>query len=212
MTYHIFVGDVAGNIYFTAFKANVKIGVDMPLSGNDTLAQANAILQSTYKLNSTVLNVGETLVKDTAKVASGVKKPMKTMTGDSKVELPVGDIAQLAKDAVSGVGDIANAVSGVNLSKRQVPVSVGNTNGTMGSTIIDQYPYLSLFIQRYANPKNYGHTTGFVCESTLKLGDVRGFTVLSNPDLSGLSGATSEELSELNGILTSGFFVGEFNG
>lgn len=208
LTYHIFVGDVAGNMYFTAFKANVKIGVDMPLSGNDTIAQANAILQSTYKLNSTVLNVGETMVKDVAKVASGVKKPMKTMEGDSKLELPVGDIAQFAKDAVSGVNDLANAVSGVNLSKRQVPVSVGNTNGTMGSTIIDQYPYLSLFIQRYANPLNYGHTTGFVCESTLKLSDVSGFTVLSNPDLSDITGATAEEINELNGILTSGFFVG----
>jgi hypothetical protein len=48
-----------------------------------------------------------------------------------------------------------------------------------------------------------------VCESALPLSSVRGFTKLSNPDLSNLSGATADELNELTTILTAGFFVGE---
>lgn len=56
-------------------------------------------------------------------------------------------------------------------------------------------------------PNRFAHTKGYMCMSTYKLKDLKGFTKLSNDvDLSGFA-ITSEELEELKSILTSGFYL-----
>lgn len=56
-------------------------------------------------------------------------------------------------------------------------------------------------------PNRFAHTKGYMCMSTYKLKDLKGFTKLSSDiDLSGFA-ITSEELEELKSILTSGFYL-----
>ena len=56
-------------------------------------------------------------------------------------------------------------------------------------------------------PNRFAHTKGYMCMSTYKLKDLKGFTKLSSDvDLSGFT-ITSEELEELKSILTSGFYL-----
>ena len=179
------------------YSKNVKIAIDLPLSGNDQISQSNAILQSTYKLTSTTLQTASSLISSAEKTAG----KLASHTAN------VGDVVSFATDAVQGVMDIGMASAEASLAKRQVPVSIGDINGTIATTQIRQFPYLTLYRQKTANPANYGHTTGFVCEAAYTLSQLSGFTILSNPDLSMVQGATQEELSELMGILTTGFYI-----
>lgn len=189
------------------FEKQVKIAIDLPLSGNDQISQSNAILQSTYKLASTTLQTASSLISSAEKTG---KKLALHKAG-------VGDVASFAASAIQGVMDIGVASAEASLAKRQVPVTTGDINGTMSSTITRQYPVLTFYRQKTANPDNYGHTTGYVCEAALTLNSIEeerkkqgiphAFTVLSNPDLGDISGATQEELEELMGILTTGFYI-----
>lgn len=198
VAFSLFSGATSSNDYEQIlYSKNIKIAIDLPLSGNDQISQSNAILQATYNQASKILSVGSSLISEGV---SSVKK------GLSK-DLGVGDVAKFATDAVQGVMDVGMASAEASLAKRQVPVSIGDINGTFATTQIRQYPYLTLYRQKTANPANYGHTTGFVCEATYTLGELSGFTVLSNPDLRDISGATQEELEELMGILTTGFYI-----
>lgn len=189
------------------FEKQVKLAIDLPLSGNDQIAQSNAIFQSTYKLASTTLQTASSLISSAEKTG---KKLALHKAG-------VGDVASFAASAIQGVMDIGVASAEATLAKRQVPITTGDINGTMSSTITRQYPVLTFYRQKTANPDNYGHTTGYVCEAALTLNSIEAertrqgiphaFTVLSNPDLGNVSGATQEELEELMGILTTGFYV-----
>lgn len=199
ITFNLFSGAISDdNVYEQIlYSKNVKIAIDLPLSGNDQISQSNAVLQSTYKLTSTTLQTASSLISSAEKTAGKL----------AAHKAKVGDVASFAIDAVQGVMDIGMASAEASLAKRQVPVSIGDINGTIATTQFRQVPYLTLYRQKTANPANYGHTTGFVCEAAYTLSQLSGFTVLSNPDLSIVQGATQEELSELMGILTTGFYI-----
>lgn len=197
ITFSLFTGAPGEPYDQILYSKNVKIAIDLPLSGNDQISQSNAILQATYNQASKILSVGSSLISEgVSTIGKGLSK-----------ELGVGDVAKFATDAVQGVMDIGMASAEASLAKRQVPVSIGDINGTVATTRTRQYPYLTLYRQKTANPANYGHTTGFVCEAAYTLRELSGFTVLSNPDLNMVQGATQEELSELMGILTTGFYI-----
>lgn len=197
VTFSLFTGAPGAAFDQILYSKNIKIAIDLPLSGNDQISQSNAILQATYNQASKVLSVGSSLIGE------GVSTIKKGLGKD----LGVGDVAKFATDAVQGVMDVGMASAEASLAKRQVPVSIGDINGTVATAQTRQYPYLTLYRQKTANPANYGHTTGFTCEATYTLSELSGFTVLSNPDLRDVSGATQEELEELMGILTTGFYI-----
>ena len=54
-------------------------------------------------------------------------------------------------------------------------------------------------------PDNYGRTVGYACEITGKLSDFKGFTVVSNPEIS--FKCTETEKTMLSQLLSSGIFV-----
>lgn len=55
-------------------------------------------------------------------------------------------------------------------------------------------------------PNQFAHTHGYMCMSTYKLKDLKGFTKLSNVDLSNFN-ATEREKEEIYNILTTGFYL-----
>lgn len=179
---------------------------EIQLSGNNSVQQSAAITSANFKLASSVLNaVGD--------VAAGLQKQSKlenkkTMDGKgtlSKATIAFGIAEQLQNTISHGI-DIAQASAAVSLASRQVPEVYGSTGGSIGSMIIQQRPYLIQYRIKTRNAANYGHTSGYCCESAKKLSEVRGFTQVVNPDLTSIT-ATAQEIGELSSILTTGFYV-----
>lgn len=165
-------------------EKTIKFGVDLPLSGNDSVQQSTAIIRSTNSLISTVLG-------GAAAVGTSIAS---------------GDVVNAASSAVNTATSLVNSSVDTALANRQVPVQVGGFGGTMSNITQGQDPYITIYRQKIANPKNYGHTVGYLTQSTHQIGELRGFTKCTNPDLSGIN-ATEEEKREIASILTTGFYA-----
>ena len=162
----------------------VQFGIDLPLTGNDTIEQSKAILGSNYKSAQTVIGTASNLISN---VAGG--------------------------NLIGAVETIASAFVDANekgieacLANRQIPTQVNSFGGTMSNITQGQDPYLTFYRQKIANPSNYGHAVGYLTESTQKISTLTGFTVCRNPDVSGIN-ATQDEKNEIQSILTSGFYA-----
>lgn len=68
--------------------------------------------------------------------------------------------------------------------------------------------YPTLFIRRgkYSVPKNYPHTVGYRYTKSGKIGEITGFSVFENVDVSGLT-CTEDEKNEIKALLESGVYI-----
>lgn len=162
----------------------VKLGVDLPISGNDAIQQSTAILQTTY--NNTSQLIGE---------VSGIASAVNS-----------GSVADIATSALQLPVSLGSMSLSTALANRQVPTQVSSFGGALSSVTQGQDPYITIYRQKIANPNNYGHTVGYLTDSTHTIDDLSGWTICSNPDLSGIA-ATTAELDMIQQILTSGFYA-----
>lgn len=162
----------------------VKLGVDLPISGNDAIQQSTAILQTTY-------NNASQLIGEVSGIASAVTS---------------GSVADIATSALQLPVSLGSMSLSTALANRQVPTQVGSFGGALSSVTQGQDPYITIYRQKIANPANYGHTVGYLTDSTHAIDDLSGWTICSNPDLSGIA-ATTAELDMIQQILTSGFYA-----
>lgn len=160
----------------------LKLGVDLPLSGNDAIQQSVAILQANYHNGSQVIGM-------TADLAAASGDALSALTTVAQLPLQVGQMS------------LASA-----LASRQIPTQVGGFGGTLSTVTMGQDPYITIYRQKIANPDNFGHVFGYLTESKHTIADLSGWTVCSNVDLTGIS-ATSTELSMIAQILQSGFYA-----
>lgn len=179
LTYYV----LADSSYLLATQ-NVKVGVDIPLNGNDSLQQSINMVRNTYS-NATRLLAG----------ASGIA--LNAMSGNG-----AGAVAE-ALTAPVGIAEMALNTS---LASRQIPVNTMPTSGSISSMIAGQDPFITIYRQKIANPANYGHAIGYKTESTHTISELNGWTICRNPDLSGIS-ATEGEKRLIADILTTGFYA-----
>lgn len=178
MTYYVDADDCL------ILNKTVKLGVDLPISGNDAIQQSTAILQTNY-------NNASRLIGDVSGIAS---------------EVSSGSIAGIAASALQLPVSLGSMSLSTALANRQVPTQVGSFGGALSSVTQGQDPYITIYRQKIANPANYGHTVGYLTDSTHAIDDLSGWTICSNPDLSGIA-ATTAELDMIQQILTSGFYA-----
>lgn len=169
--------------YLVAVK-NIKVGVDMPVGGNDNIQQSVNMLRSTY-------DNAKTLIGGTASlVVSAASK----------------NVAGLASAALTAPFTIGEMALNSSMSGRAVPVNCLPSSGSLSATYMGQSPFLTVYRQKIANPSNYGHAIGYKTESTHTIGEVTGWTIVRNPDLTGIN-ATEGEKQIINEILTTGFYA-----
>lgn len=169
--------------YLVAVK-NIKVGVDIPVGGNDNIQQSVNMLRSTY-------DNAKTLIGGTASlVVSAASK----------------NVAGLASAALTAPFTIGEMALNSSMSARAVPVNCLPSSGSLSATYMGQSPFLTVYRQKIANPANYGHAIGYKTESTHNIGDVTGWTIVRNPDLTGIN-ATEGEKQIINEILTTGFYA-----
>ena len=141
----------------------------------------------------------------------GVSIPMTGTDSASYASTVIGNV-------VNGAMGIANAtatdnMSGLINSANQMysgfatPVQYQNASASSPSVATWQPQKCYFIIDRpiLNVPDNYGRTVGYACEITGKLADFKGFTVVSNPEIS--FKCTETEKTMLSQLLTAGVFI-----
>lgn len=166
-------------------QKTAKLAIDLPLSGNNSLEQATAILRAQFSTTKQVLGQASSLITNAAS----------------------GNAAGLLQDVGGIIPNVGEMYLQNSLAHKQVPVEVQGMSGTITNTLTGQYPYLTIHRTKYSNPTNYGHTTGYLTESEYKISSLTGYTVCRNVDVSGISKATSKERAQIKKIMETGFFA-----
>jgi hypothetical protein len=174
---------IVANSRFVILTATGKIGVDYTVSGNDIITQSE-------RMASSYINAG------LSAFSGGVQ------TGTAAAS---GDVMGTVSAGVKSAGSIAQNAINIASAQRSVPVVVGSGSG-FGSAFSPSTAAVIVSVPAVKIPADYGHTSGYVYNQVRRIGDLSGFVVCDNPDLSGIP-ATAAELHEIQSILTSGFYA-----
>lgn len=174
---------IVANSRFVILTATGKIGVDYTVSGNDIITQSE-------RMASSYINAG------LSAFSGGVQ------TGSAAAS---GDVMGTVTAGVKAAGTIAQNAINIASAQRSVPVVVGSGSG-FGSTFAPSTAAVIVSVPAVKIPSDYGHTSGYVYNQVRRIGDLSGFVVCDNPDLSGIP-ATAEELQTIQSILSSGFYA-----
>lgn len=171
------------NGHNTILNVSGKIGVDLPVSGNDILTQSE-------KLASSYISAGSSTLSNAISLTGNISQ-QNTL---GSLQSGVNTVAGLAQSSIN----IANA-------KRAIPVSVGAGSG-VGATFANDKACVIVRRPNVRIPSSYGHNIGYVFNQTATINSLHGFTVCDNPDLSGIP-ADKNIIQDIYNILTTGFFV-----
>lgn len=136
------------------------------------------------------------------------------MTGNDSASYANTVIGNVVSGAVGGVTSIASGNIGGMVSSAEKLYS-GFATGTNYQTASASSPSVATWQPQKCYfiidrpilnvPDNYGRTVGYACEQTGKLSDFKGFTVVSNPEIS--FKCTETEKTMLSQLLTAGVFI-----
>lgn len=174
---------IIDNGFDTIYIGTGKIGVDISVSGNDILTQSE-------KMASSYIGAAAGVVNNTLSLAASTAAE---------------DAAGMISASASAVTTLATSAINIANSKRGIPETVGSASG-FGGGYTHQSPYIRVQRPAVSIPGKYGHDVGYVCNRSYTIGSLSGYTVCSNPDLSGIT-ATTAELDMIRSILCNGFYA-----
>lgn len=177
-----------------------KVGIEMPLSGNNAISQSSQIVSATLGLAQTITGG---VPKITNSVLSAVSTGMDNKASKlDKIGAGVGAVGQVASTGL----DIFSAATNLANANREMPCYTGGTTG-LAAAQIALIPSLTLIRPVVENPSSFPHTVGHLVNQASKLKDLNGFTTCRNVDMSNVSWATDREKAELKTILENGFYA-----
>lgn len=166
-----------------------NVGTDIPISGADLTTQSSNIINATLSTARTVTNVASNAFTTLAKAGTG-------------------NYGGALLDAVEATGNVIGSVANLAAASREIPQLSGGTTGA-SAPIADSYCYFILQEPIVANPKNFNHTYGRMCNLQLNIGSQcngRGFTQCSNVDCSNITGASEQEKAEIKRLMEAGIY------
>lgn len=157
----------------------------------------------------TVLLYKDQIITYTAQGVCGVSIPF---TGTDSAAYAQSVLGSVFNSGVSLVGakTISGALDSVGgimqgLATPTQYVQGGSPSPSCGNWA-PQYAYLIIDRPKPIPPEDYGHCVGYACEIYDSLNNFSGFTVIDNPDLSGIS-ATETEKEEIKRLLQEGVYL-----
>lgn len=157
----------------------------------------------------TVLLYKDKIITYTAQGVCGVSIPF---TGTDSAAYAQSVLGSVFNSGVSLVGakTISGALDSVGgimqgLATPTQYVQGGSPSPSCGNWA-PQYAYLIIDRPKPIPPEDYGHCVGYACEIYDTLNNFSGFTVIDNPDLSGI-GATETEKEEIKRLLQEGVYL-----
>ena len=116
---------------------------------------------------------------------------------------------KIAGEEGAAAGAVLGALTGtVSALTGLPPVNVHSQGNTTGFANYggDKRAYVTVVTVKRSIPQSFAKSCGYVSNKKAKIGDLRGYTEMINPDLSGVS-AHEDELNEIYRILQSGFYA-----
>ena len=109
--------------------------------------------------------------------------------------------------AGSATGNVGGAIEGaMTAGNFQGKMSQSNNYNASTSFLGCRRPYFLIEREVPCFSENYPHEKGLPLNVSMSLGSVHGFTVIEDIDLSGITGATENELTELRQLLKEGVY------
>lgn len=137
------------------------------------------------------------------------------ITGNNASQYASGIISNVVGGAVSAVGSTIGGnplalVSGISqgISNNNAKSTLYQNAGSSSPSVATWQPQKCYFIvsQPIPNtPTEYGHSVGYACAFSSRLGDVSGFTIVQNPELN--INCTDDEKNMMIDLLNGGVFV-----
>lgn len=159
------------------------MGFDLILTGNNSNQQMSAVLSS---LRHTAMTVGGSI-------------------GSAVIGGITGNPALIAGGVAGAASSVANAVLDMPKTAELHPMTAGTASSL---NALCSYHTAWIQIKRH-NPNHntsFGSSVGYLSNKAATISSCSGFTQVTNPNLSGI-GATADELSMIQEILTSGFYA-----
>lgn len=172
-------------------EASGFTAVDVPFTGENVGMKMAGIA-------SAITSYGNTASKTVGNIASG------GMSGGA------GAGAAAAGGLVGLLGSYAQMYSAFNANYTEICGKTGdgcNVAGLNKVYIKIQRPKTGGYAEPDFVPEDYGHTTGFIAMKKAQISECEGLIVCSNPDTSGIGGATDRERQMIKNLLESGIIV-----
>ena len=172
-------------------EASGFTAVDVPFTGENVGMKMAGIA-------SAITSYGNAASKTVGNIASG------GMSGGA------GAGASAAGGLVGLLGSYAQLHSAFNANYTEICGKTGdgcNVAGLNKVSIKIQRPKTGGYEEPDFVPEDYGHTTGFIAMKKKLISECEGLIVCSNPDTSGIGGATDRERQMIKNLLEGGIIV-----
>lgn len=117
--------------------------------------------------------------------------------------------AKIAGEEGAAAGAVLGALTGtVSALAGLPPVTVHSQGNTTGFANYggDKQAYITVVTVKRSIPQSFAKSCGYVSNKQAKIGDLKGYTEMINPDLTGIA-AHEDELAEIYRLLTTGFYA-----
>lgn len=176
-------------------RKQCKVGIELPISGNDAMSQSSAIVNAT-------LTTAQHTVDNVKTIANGVSSIASKKTKENTIK-KVGSLLESAPNMViQGLSDSANMA----FASKEKPSYSGGSTGAAAARL-NIVPSIKVHRPIAKNPDTFGHTIGNLVNKASKLEKLTGFTTCRNVDMSNVPQATDKEKAELKRILEDGFYA-----
>lgn len=205
---------------FLDFSPYTTVTLSIPILGNIDI-DPSALLGNALSLWFTLDAFTGSLSCDISIVENGVKWIYSTLQGNCAVELPMIGAGQNANPLLKiaggvssiftgGAQNIPNAIinvyDGIQQAAYTRPISRVQSSNIL-PIVAPTDIYLTITTPNNVNAGDYWTLAGIPSHMSGNVGDFRGFTVFEHVDLSGVSGATESELSEIESSLKGGVWL-----
>lgn len=205
---------------FLDFSPYTTVTLSIPILGNIDI-DPSALLGNALSLWFTLDAFTGSLSCDISIVENGAKWIYSTLQGNCAVELPMIGAGQNANPLLKiaggvssiftgGAQNIPNAIisvyDGIQQAAYTRPISRVQSSNIL-PIVAPTDIYLTITTPNNVNAGDYWTLAGIPSHMSGNVGDFRGFTVFEHVDLSGVSGATESELSEIEATLKGGVWL-----